>query len=412
MATVPEPLAQAAALKQEAVAVAREIVAVHPDQAISHALLGSAYYNVGQSREAVESLQRCIQLDPAQVEAYEILARVAYEKGELEEAVRLCRKGLESGRATGEILNRLGQSLLDLGRADEAIKVFEQAAGLPRVSSETHYLLGQACLQSGDYERAKAGFRAALARMPDHTQACFGLFTACARLGQAEEAARYREQFLQLEKSDRRTLTDRSAREDVLTGLPLVRQTVARTLFGAGQIRRLHGEKDQAAQLFLRAAKLDPDNGAWRASLESLYREAKAPSQAVEAFRKLVVEQPQNSLNHWFLGRAQAELGRFEAALQAYQQVQRLTPDRPDGHRSVAELCLRANREPAVALAAAERLLALDPSGPTHYLVAVARVRNGDRDGAVKAMEKAVRLSPEKPQFREFLEQLQQAAAP
>lgn len=408
----PEPLAQAAALKQEAVAVGREIAEAYPDAAVSYALLGSAYYNVGQSREAVENLRRCVELDPGQVEAYEILARVAYEKGEPEEAVRLCEEGLKPGRPTVELLNRLGQAKLDLGATEDAIQVLRQAARLPRPSIETHYLLGQACLQHGDPAQAKAGFEAVLALMPDHTQACFGLFTACTRLGLADEAARYRERFLELEAVDRRSLMDRSAREDTLTGLPLVRQTVARTLFGAGQICRLHEQAERAGQLFLRAAVLDPENGSCRAALESLHLEGKAPEEAVNAFIQLTAEQPDNSLNHWFLGRAQEQLGRFDAAAQAYRQVQQLAPDRPEGYRSLAELCLKSDREPSAALAAAERLLTIEPSGPNHYLLAFARVKNGDRPGAITAMEQAVALSPGNERFREFLGQLRQTSQP
>ena len=82
-------------------------------------------------------------------------------------------------------------------------------------------------MQSGDFAQAKESFRRALGLLPDHTQACFGLYTACLRLGQTEEAARYRDQFLKLEAVDRKDLTDRSAREDTLTGLPMVRETVA-----------------------------------------------------------------------------------------------------------------------------------------------------------------------------------------
>src|SRR5207247_9102114 len=166
-------------------------------------------------------------------EAYEILARVAYAKGNLEETARLCQEALKRGPATPDVLNRLGRALLDLGQTEEAVHTLQQAVRLPRPTSESYYLLGQAYLQSGNHAQAKESFRRAIALLPDHTQAFFGLYTACMRLGQTEEADRYQEKFLKLEAIDRRTLTDRSAQEDTLTGLPLVRKTVARTFFGS-----------------------------------------------------------------------------------------------------------------------------------------------------------------------------------
>ncbi len=156
---IPGPLKQAAAWKKEAVTVAREVVEMYPEDAISYALLGSAFFNIGQSKEAVENLRRCIDMDPRQADAYEILARVAYDKGELQEAVHLCEQGLKNGGQNPLMLNRLGRSLLDLGRPLEAIPVLEKTLRLPGRSSESFYLLGQAHMQAGDHEQARKSFQ-------------------------------------------------------------------------------------------------------------------------------------------------------------------------------------------------------------------------------------------------------------
>jgi tetratricopeptide (TPR) repeat protein len=409
VAAIPGPQAEAAALKREAVAVAGDVVEAYPDDAVSYALLGSAYYNIGQSEEASTNLQRCIELDPDQAEAYEILGRIAYDKGELEESVRLCQEGARRGPSNPEVLNRLGRSLLDLGRTEEAIGVLQQALELPRHTSQSCYLIGQAYLQTGDHARAKESFQRALALMPDHTQAAFGLFTACARLGESEEAARYREQFLKLEAVDRETLTDRSAQQDTLTGLPLVRKTVARTFFGAGQIYLLHKQSERAAELFLKVAELDADNAIARAALERLYVERGALAAGAQAFESLVVDQPDSGLNHLFLGRFRAQLRQFAEAERAYRKVQELSPHRPEGYRALAELYLRSNRHPAEARLLARKALELEPSGPNYYLLAFACAKNNDRAGALAAMEQAVALSPGNQRYQAFLRQLREA---
>ncbi|MCP5517799.1 MAG: tetratricopeptide repeat protein [Verrucomicrobiales bacterium] len=408
-AEVPEPLAQAENLKLEAVSAATAVVAEYPETAISYALLGSAHFNVGRSREAAQDLQRCLELDPRQVEAYEILARIACEKGELEEAVRRCEEGLKQGPGFPELLRRLGRARLDLGDSAEAVRAFEQAVRLAPQDSETHYLLGQACLQAGHPDRARHSFERAIALTPEHTQAYFGLFTACSRLRLTEEAGRYRQRFLELEAADRRTLTDRTTQEDTLSGLPMVRQTVARTLFGAGQIHQFHQRPEKAAPLFLRAAFLAPDNAAARTALEALYLKQQQPEAALEAFEKLAADQPENALNHLFLGRLHNRLGRFSDAAQAYRKLQELAPDRPEGYQTLAELYLRTDREPVAARAAAQKLVELQPTAPNYYLLGFACVKNNDRSGAIAAMEQAVALSPDNPGFREFLQRLKSA---
>ena len=407
---VPEPLKLAADWKRTAVAVAREVVETYPEDAISYALLGSAFFNIGQSEEAVANLRRCIELDPRQTEAYEIMARVAYDKGELEEAIRLCEQGLMYNKEDLSMLNRLGQALLDLGRAGAAIRVLEQTLQLPNRTSESFYLLGQAYLQSDDYTRAMESFQGAIGLVPDHTQAFFGLFTASSRLGQVETAKMHREQFLKLETIDRQALTESSVQEDTLSGLPLVRQTVARTLLGAGQIYSLHDRTGKAEELFFMAAAIDPDNAATRAALEALLVRRDAVAEAVKIFEKFAVDQPESSLNYLFLGRLHDRLRHFNESERAYRKVQELTPEMPEGYRALIELYFRSDRKHVEARFLARRLLELEPdSGPNYYLLAFASIKNNDRNGAVEAMEKAVTLSPGNKRFQEFLRQLQKA---
>jgi len=391
------------------VAVARQVAEAYPKDGLAYALLGSAYYNTGHSSEAVKYLRRCLELSPGQAEAYDIQARVAYEKGELEEAVRLCEEALKRGPASPEVLNRLGRTLMDLGRTDEASQTLRQAVALPKPTSESFYLLGQVNLQSSDYAQAKESFRRAIALLPDHTQAFFGLYTACMRLGQTEEADRYQEKFLKLEAIDRRTLTDRSAQEDTLTGLPLVRKTVARTFFGAAQIYRVHEDSGKAAELLLKAATLDGDNAVYRSALEAHYVQRNALADGVSVFEQLVRQQPEGSLNHLFLGRLHARLEHFDAAEWAYRKVQELAPDWSEGYRALLELYLRADRKPLEARALARRVIELEPSGPHYYLLALACLKNNDRTGALEAMNQAVALSPDEKKYQEFVQQLKKA---
>jgi tetratricopeptide (TPR) repeat protein len=408
-AVVTQPQTEAADLKREAVAVAGKVAEAYPNDALAYALLGAAYYNIGRSDEATKHLKRCLELRPDQVEAYEILARVAYQKGELEETARLCREALKRGPATPDVLNRLGRALLDLGQTEEAVHTLQQAVLLSKPISESSYLLGQAYLQSGDFTKAKESFQRAIALLPDHTQAFFGLYTACMRLGQTAEAARYREQFQKLEAIDRTDLTDRSFREDTLTGLPMVRETLARTFFGAAQIYRVHEQAGKAAELFRKSAALDADNPVYRSALEAFYVRRKDLTEGVKVFEQLAAEQPKNGLNYVFLGRLHSRLEQFESAERSFQKVQELAPQSAEGYRALAELYLRTNRKIDQARVLARKVLELEPSGPHYYLLAVACLKNNDRAGALEAINQAVALNPGEQKYREFLQQLKKA---
>ncbi len=403
------PQQEATRLKREAVAIAEQVAEAYPNDALAYALLGSAFFNTGQSDEAVKHLRKCLELRPNQTDAYEILARVAYEKGDLEDAVGLCQESLKQGAASPDVLNRLGRAQMDLGRTEEAVRTLQQAVRLSKPTSESNYLLAQALMQTGDFAQGKESFLRVVALLPDHTQAYFGLYTACLRLGQTEEAGRYREQFLRLEAIDRKDLTDRSAQEDTLTGLPMVRETVARTLFGAAQIYRIHQQVGKASDLLRRAASLDADSPVFRSALEALYVQRKDPAGGVRVFEQLAAEQPDNGLNHMFLGRLHGQLEHFEAAERSFQKVQELTPMWTEGHRALAELYLRTNRKLDQAQVLAGKVVSLEPSGLHFYLLAVACLKNNDRTVALEAAKKALALSPEEQRYHQLLKQIQQA---
>jgi len=403
----PSPQAEAAQLKRRAIAIAEEVVAAYPENALSYALLGSAYFNTGQAEEAIKHLKRCLELNPNQLEAYEILARVAYEKGEPEETVRLSGEVLKRGAATPDVLNRMGRALMDLGRTDDAVRTLQQATQRTQAVGESFYLLGQARMQSGALAEAKESFLQAIARAPDHTQAFFGLYTACQKLGQTNEAASYRQQFAKLEASNRKELTDQSSEADTLTGLPMVRETVARTFFGAGQIFGSHQQFEKASDNLRRAAILDEGNPTYRAALEALYVQRKLPAAGLKAFQQLIAEQPGNPLNSLYLGRFYTRLEDFDAAERAYNQVRSWAPDQVEGHRALAELYLRMNRKAAEAPELLRRVLELEPSGPHYYLLAMAYAKLQNRTGALEAVQQALARNPGEPRYEQLRQKLQ-----
>jgi tetratricopeptide (TPR) repeat protein len=295
---------------------------------------------------------------------------------------------------------------MDLGRTEEAVQTLQRATKAPKPVSESFYLLGQAQVQAGAYAQARESFQRAIALVPDHTQAFFGLYTACMRLGLTNQANEYREQFQKLEAVDRRFLADRSAREDTLTGLPFVRKTVARSLFGAAQLYRAHQESSKAAELYFRAALLDADSLTYRAALHAHYAKENQLTEAVGTFQKLVTAQPTNALNYIFLGRAQSRLEQDDVAEQAYKKAQELAPNWAEGYRALAELYVRGNRKPSQARTLAEQAVKLEPSAGNYYLFAVACIQNDDRPGAIAAMKEAVSLNPGEKRYQEYLEKL------
>jgi len=139
-------------------------------------------------------------------------------------------------------------------------------------------------------------------------------------------------------------------------------------------------------------------------------REPKEPAagitEGIKVFEGLVAEQPENGLNHVFLGRLQARRQNFEAAERAFAKVQELAPQWAEGYRAMAELYLRADRKTDKACLLAGKAADLEPSGTHYYLLALARLKSKDRPGSLEAAQRALALSPKEKRYQQLLEQL------
>jgi tetratricopeptide (TPR) repeat protein len=290
---------------------------------------------------------------------------------------------------------------MDLGRPGEAVESMQAAVSLQTRSSQTHYLLGQAYLLDRKLEQARQSFLTAVGLRPDHTQAYFGLFTVCSRLGRTDEAARYRDRFLELEAADRASL--RSDKQSETGGLELVRRATARTLTGAGQVLASKRDLSGAVKLWQRAALLDPDNMSARQGILAVYRARRRPEGALSFFRRLTESQPDNTLNYYLIGDLQASAGRTRDAEISYRKMTELRPDEPNGYIALAEHLLRVGQQPQRAVALAQRAVQLQPSADNYFLLARTCYATGDRPGALRACQTSLRLEPSNPRYQRLL---------
>ena len=409
-ASTPGAQGESAKLKAEAVSAAKAVAQAYPANPLTFALLGAACYNSGRSDEATQHLTACLKLRPDLLEAHEMLARIAYERGAPDEAIRLAEEGIRRCGPSPDLLKHLGHSQLDLGRTDDAIATLEQIAGGPAPMIESLYLLGQAHMQARDYDRARKRFQEVIKAQPDHTQAYFGLFTACQRSGRSAEAEQYQATFMRLEAADRKDLSDRSGEESTLSGVATVRQTVARTLFGAAQIYQGQGEMAKAGDLFLRAASLDRDSFVFQSSLEASFIRRNQVESGLEVFRRLTEEDPDNALPLLFLGRLETRIKRYDEAEKHYLEVIEIAPEWAQGYRALVEMYLGRRIKLKEAYQLAGKMVKLEPSGHHFYLLALSALRNRDGATALEAARRASLLAPKMNNYRKLYEQLQAQA--
>jgi tetratricopeptide (TPR) repeat protein len=293
----------------------------------------------------------------------------------------------------------LATALLNQGKMEETIAVLERSMEAGPAGMPHFLLLGQTLLQLRQYEKAKRSFETAIQMAPEYPNAYYGLATACARLGQEEEALRYREKFRESQSKDLRVQIDESKSYDDLNS---ARQTVAEAYVVAGRLYRAYGDDHAAKDHWARAAELDPLNPDSRIELARLYEQEGRPRDALNALLPLRETRSQNVSLWMHLGRLHAAFDELDEAEEALRRVVELAPQRSLGYAALAQVHLQANHKAAEAAEFARQAVRRESTAANYFLLSTACERCGDLEAAIRAIEKALQSEPGNAQYRQM----------
>jgi tetratricopeptide (TPR) repeat protein len=71
-----------------------------------------------------------------------------------------------------------------------------------------------------------------------------------------------------------------------------------------------------------------------------------------------------------------------------------IAPRNAAGHRALAKFYLNTNREAALAKKLADKAVKLDPVADSYFVLGWASAKNGKRQQALAALQKAIQLNP------------------
>lgn len=119
------------------------------------------------------------------------------------------------------------------------------------------------------------------------------------------------------------------------------------------------------------------------------------PHEALYILREVVKNDPKNPYAYYYIGTAMFEVGRFDAAVDAYEAALRLAP-RYLAARVGLSHALRIEGQEALAIEQARRALDDSPSdGDALFALGLALASSGDRVGAVRTLRRFLDTSPE-----------------
>jgi len=385
--------------------VAQQLVKDFPAETAALVVLGTIYEARGNSVEAVKCWERCLKLNPKFAMAYHRLCMNAIKKTEYEEAIRLGRKADEIDPTMSGVHGSMGRALLYLGKPREAAVELEKEVRIsPRASLE-FFLLGQAYLQLNEYEKAKTNYEKAAQLDPNDPRTYYSLATACDKLGESDKAQEYQEKFDKLKTEEWNALRRGLIRYDELA---VLRGRVAAVRLGAGRRYFQSGNAAKAEEHLRRSLVLAPANSLCLRELARFYQIAHREQDALAVCERLRAVEPGDVINLLNIGVANARLQRFDAAEAALQKAMELAPRQVETYQALAGVYLKTGRKLPEARSLAETAVRLQPTAANYRLLAEACDKNGDGQGALSAMERAIALEPNNDQYRRIYERWKQ----
>lgn len=385
-------------LVHETIGIGQRLLNRFPNQAGSLGVMAHVQRGLGDGSQAVALWEKCVELDPDFVDAYVGMGSVFFERGDCEKAEKVLRKALALDPVSPQASFLLANALLNQGKMEETVSVLEKSIESNSSAMPSYLLLGQAYLQLKQYAKAKRCFESAIRFVPDYGNAYYGLATTCARLGDKEQSRQCLEQFKRIEAMHLDHRIDQAKRAD---DEALARRITAETYLAAGTFYYAHGDVAQAEDHLRRAVVFDPNNTPCLQQLAWLHEQQGRPRDTLEIFTQIKETQSQN-VDYWIgLGGLHVRLDEFDGAEDAYRRAVELAPQRPEAYTSLAQLYLQSNRKLSQASELAKTAVELQPTASHYFLLGVTCQRNGNLGDASQAIEKAMKLDPRNPQYRQ-----------
>ncbi len=352
----------------EAAATFRRAMAQKADYGPAHMRLGRVLHAAGRSDEAAVELERALELEPGLQPARVTLAQIRLSEGKLEEAEAMLDRILAGQPRHAQALSTLGQIYMRQRRRPEARKIAERARDaaiynlfsdplmsqviIEGVSSVLIWDRAKAFLDNGDNEQAALGLEKVLELQPDNADAHQQLAVAVGNFGELDRSRRHLERSVALAPD----------RVDSLIQLATVQIELQEPRAAVKHLQRvleLAPEDPDAGWMLGRALILSGDVRSGLASFDEEQKKSDTiplwvrndwgsalaqngrPNAALEQFRAVLAQEPENAQALFYVGLVLEGLGRVAEAVEHYCRSMKAQPNPPAGSRlqALGQVC-------------------------------------------------------------------------
>lgn len=392
---------------QAAIKDLQALVQKNPDNAPLRYDFGHALMAKGERDQAAVQFQEAIKLQPNFVPPKVLLAQVLLTKGDYphagvqaEEALKLAPMNLQA-----HLIH--ANSLIGMGQKDRARQELENIIKINPNANDARYQLGYLSFLDKDYKEAEGIFRELYTKSPNDARGLVGVAESEVAQGRSKNAVQLIESEIEKEPN----------RDDFKLAL--------------GNIEFRAEQYDDALKIFQDLAGRHPKSSDLYVKLAETYRRKGNIDQAVDNFRHASELNPSNPVPLLSLALLLDGEGRRDQAKPLYDRVLKLDPDNAIALNNLAFIKADEGTDLDQALTMAQRakqkapndvnvadtlgwvyykknlndnavgifrdLVNRRPNNPIfHYHLAMALYQSGDKSGAKKELEIALKYKPSK----------------
>ena len=369
-----------------------------------HYLLGTVYFDKGDTASAIASFLTCRQLDTKFQPAIEKLIQVYHETGKIHEAITLLEKRVTETASPADY-NTLGIFYYEKKEAEKAIQAFEKALHITpyhkAARRNLHQLLrakGFKALAAKDFETATATFERVIRMDPLDAPTYQLMGNGYAYVGQFETAIGYYQKAIDINPVD-----------------ALTKQYLAKCYNNYGVALRNRGEWNAAIDAYRNALLLMPTLNIARTNLGDVFtrkanahNEADELDEAVNAYLELKKLYPNDIHIRNLLGELYLKKGDYAEALSEFQYVYNINPNAEHAlHNLIAAYhhyarSLSDTEAYTTAIQLLQKALRLAPTDPNLRLsLANAYQGTGDYELAAVELSRVLAQEPENQRAKE-----------
>lgn len=318
-----------------------------PKNAIAAVRAAQCLWKLSFSTEAIDWLNKAIKADPKQIEAYVTMSDYYAQRYNFLAAAKILEQGRKQNPKSHEVFR--GYALVELRRGDagSAINFGKKAMQLYENDVETQIILAQASAALKDYKMSYNYAAKAIEIDVNDRKAQIAYAEALAGL-QGVDAGKdyylrlinnyplvgeYRLALGRLYLSDERY----TQAEEIFRQVIKLEDKPKEAYVELAKVLRAQGNTNDALDLLLKAAVLDPADAEPLYLAGGIYLDTKKPAEAMNLFSRVLVINNLYPLTHYQMGRATMLMKDPRETLKHAEEEKRVNPNLADAFILAAE---------------------------------------------------------------------------